>query len=43
MAGVKLTPGLGVERNRERLEHFRQASFASETWLWDQRRTFEAR
>ena len=36
-------PGLGVEPDRERLERFKQSGFASETWLWDQRRTFEAK
>jgi D-galactarolactone cycloisomerase len=35
-------PGLGIELDRERLEEFRRSGYASETWLWDQRRTFEA-
>ncbi len=40
---VPTGPGLGIEVDRERLERFRQSGFASETWLWDQRGTFEAR
>jgi L-alanine-DL-glutamate epimerase-like enolase superfamily enzyme len=40
---VPTGPGLGVEPDRDRLENFRQSGFASETWLWDQRRTFEAK
>jgi len=40
---VPTGPGLGIEIDRERLEQFRTAGFASETWLWDQHGTFEAR
>jgi L-alanine-DL-glutamate epimerase-like enolase superfamily enzyme len=40
---VPTGPGLGIEPDRERLEQFRRSGFASETWLWDQYRTFEAK
>ena len=36
-------PGLGIEIDRDRLEQFRKDGFESETWLWDQYGTFEAK
>jgi D-galactarolactone cycloisomerase len=35
-------PGLGVEIDRERLQHLATHGFASETWTWDENREFEA-
>ena len=40
---VPTAPGLGINLDRERLKQFERSGFASETWLWDQRRTFEAK
>ncbi|MCK4376541.1 MAG: hypothetical protein KAX19_14490, partial [Candidatus Brocadiae bacterium] len=40
---VPTAPGLGIEVDRERLAHLKQSGFASESWLWDQRGTFEAK
>ena len=36
-------PGLGIDIDRDRLEQFRKDGFESETWLWDQYGTFEAK
>jgi L-alanine-DL-glutamate epimerase-like enolase superfamily enzyme len=40
---VPAGPGLGIEIDRDRLEQFRKEGFESETWLWDQYGTFEAK
>lgn len=39
---VPAGPGLGIEPDRERLEELEREGYASETWRWDQRGTFEA-
>ena len=38
---VPAAPGLGVELDRDRLKHFAESGFASETWTWDERGDFE--
>ncbi len=35
-------PGLGIELDRERLKHLEESGFSGESWLWDQKRLFEA-
>ena len=39
---VPAGPGLGIEMDRDRLAELDEAGFASETWVWDERRLFEA-
>ncbi|GAJ04683.1 unnamed protein product, partial [marine sediment metagenome] len=35
-------PGLGVDLDRERLKHFEESGFASESWTWDETGEFNA-
>ena len=39
---VPAGPGLGIDIDRDRLRHFAESGFASETWTWDERGDFQA-